>query len=273
VSESPPPQLQLEYGRHAPPWRRRRPIIIAAVVLALATALWLCWPQIDRVYQTWLYHRELRAWYQLTQTWQEPPTKLKYTENPADAGPSGKFERSYGTTAAGPFTGYMAYGGGTVDRLPLFTSTGQPMLAREPRDVMMMLFVHSRTNTAGLTRVIGINHPHFEGSKLMVDVDQIGPNPKGDPALLRAGWAQLDMTGICGPNEIRIYAGQADAKDPSRFTIPFEARGRTGHIDGVFQPGETFSKDPAAAQIEALANADVHLSVHLDAIPATKPAP
>jgi hypothetical protein len=65
---------------------------------------------------------------------------------------------------------------------------------------------------------------------------QIGASG-GSYAWLRGDRVSIDMAGVCGPGEIRLYAGQADEKDASRFAIPFEARGVRGWIDGQFVGG------------------------------------
>jgi hypothetical protein len=265
----PPSQFQLEYGRQAPIWRRRKLIAIVVGIVVIGLGLVLSWRRLSDVYELWCYRREARTWYELGATWVEPPTRLKYTENPADA-PDGHFVRSYGRSSAGPFTGFASFGGGKVDRLPLFNGAGKPILAGSPDEVM--LFAHLRTNEAGLTRLICVHAPHFHGSKLGIDVAQIGLL-NGEYRIIHGNYMQMEMSGMCGPGEIRLYAGQPDPADPSRFSIPFEARGRSGHINGIFKAGETSASDPASARIEMEINANVELTIHLDATtqPSTNP--
>jgi hypothetical protein len=257
------PPIPLTYGRQAPAWRRKRVIVPLIVIPLLAASLWYGYGRLSLAYERWKNEREIRTWYAAAQIWSEPSTKLKYTENPADA-KNGKFLRSYtrsGSTQ--PATGYKAFGQTPMERLPLFDSNGTPMLAGSPDEVM--LFLHARTTSAGLTRLLAINRPSFDGKFLGLNVNQVAPM-HGSYRIIRGGWQRIDMTGIAGPGEIRLYAGQADPNDPAKFSIPFDARGRKGWIDGVFTPGQTFSSNPKGAAIEREANSQVVFSIRMDAV-------
>lgn len=220
-------------------------------------------------YERWSQRREIAAWYAAAQAWSEPSTKLKYTEDPADA-PNGKFDRSYGRTGGTAFTGFKAFGETPMERLPYFNSEGQLFLAGGRGTDSVMLLLHSRTTSAGLTRLIAIDRPSFDGNLLRLNVSQIGPL-NGDYRILRGGATEVDMTGIAGPGEIRLYAGQPGLQNRSRFSIPFEARGRRGYIDGVFKPGSSSSPDPENARIEQEANSTIAFSIRTEAT--TQPSP
>jgi hypothetical protein len=259
----PDPPIHLTYGRQAPAWRRRRTFVIASIVLAAILGGWLAPRQIREVYYLGNYRREAKRWYTAALIWTEPPTKLKYTENPADS-PNGSFPRLYMPQGSIKMTGFKSFGGGFVERRPLF-SGGRQVLFGTADDCM--LFMHARTTTGGeLTRLIAVGRPTFRGNLMGVDCDQIGLL-KGEYRILRGGYKQIDMTGICAAGEIRVFAGQPNPKDPSRFSIPFEARGRKGYIDGVYQTGESFSDDPAKARAEMEINSDIVLTIRM--LPAT----
>jgi hypothetical protein len=255
--------IQLDYGRNPPRWRRRKVWIKATILLAVALSALVTWRHARQWYYQWAYRREAARWYAQAANWVEPPTKLKYTENPSDF--AGKSPRFYSVRSS-PKIAFMSFGGSPVEHLPLFDTTGRPILAASPDEAMLLM--HERTTPAGLTRLIAVRKPFFEGNKLRFPFDTIGLLNK-DYRCLRGGTVTLDMTGICGPGEIRIFAGQPDPADKSRFAISFEARGRRGYFDGVFTAGRSVSKDPASVKIEQEMNSVVELTVRME--PATRP--
>jgi hypothetical protein len=258
--------VRLSYGRQAPAWRRRKTIISTVLALGVLAGAYFSWTPVNNFFERRAYRREAQRWYTAALTWSEPPTKLKYTENPADA-PNGKFDRSYGRSGATTYTGYRAFGSGFVERLPLFTGDGMPILSGTPDQVM--LFMHQRTTREGLSRLISVSNPRFDGNLLRMQIDQIGPL-KGEYRILRGGGCELDMTGICGPGEIRLFAAQPDPTDAAKFSIPFEARDVKGFIDGEFVPGAWSSTDLALQKIEKEANSQVKLTIRMNAT--TQPA-
>jgi len=258
----------LTYVHPSPLRRRLQPLFYALVLIAVIAGVWFAKVRADRWYYLRNYRRDAETWYAMSLNWREPPTTLKYTENPADAPAGGKFPRSYGKPGSATSTGFQSFGGSFVERLPLFYEDGRPALTASPDQVMLVMHQFTTTDSS-LTRLIAVSNPRFDGNSLGLQVDQIGA-VNGDYRLLHGGYRKLDMTGIAGPGEIRIFAGQPDPNDRSRFSIPFEARGRIGFIDGVYEPGATYSKDPAKARIEAEMNAGVTLSIHLPAT--TQPA-
>jgi hypothetical protein len=257
--------IQLDYGCSPPRWRRRRTWITAAILVVVALSVLTTWRHAKQWYHQWVYRREAARWYAQAANWVELPTKLKYTENPIDA-PRGKFLRSY-SVAGSPNIGFKSFGGSSVERLPLFDASGRLFLAASPDEVMF--FMHERTTANDVTRLIAINDPHFAGDYFGVNCNVIGLL-NGDYRVLRGGWRRLDMTAICGPGEIRVFAGQPDPKDRSRFSIPFEAHGRRGWIDGVFKPGPGVFNDPAKARSYADENSNIELSIRMES--ATAPA-
>lgn len=260
--------VELAYGRQAPVYRRRKTILLALLLIGVIAGGYFAKSRVEHAYYMWNYRREAARWYAASLTWREPPTKLKYTENPADAR-NGTFDHAYRKQGSTTRTGYQSFGGAFVERLPLFYGNGRPALSGSPDQVMLVM--HQRTTPDGsITRLIAVSNPRFDGNNLGLQVDQIG-TLNGEYCVLRGGYRKIDMTGVAGPGEIRIFAGQPDPADPSRFSIPFEARGQAGFIDGVYQLGPSFSKDPSQAKIEAEANVHVALSIRM-APPATQPA-
>jgi hypothetical protein len=184
------------------------------------------------------------AWYKLACNWTEPATDLKYSENPADAPAQGFLNRYWFFTpeqlqkiwaanngrmpAVPPGTPQIRFGYFNlrpVDKLPMF-------YGQEP---MSLLFSHERTSTAGVMRLLVIYSPAFEGTLLRLQSMQMNTYSRKD-APWQGNAVHVQMKDICAPGEIRLYAGQVDKKDASRFSIPFEARGRHGWIDGVYDP-------------------------------------
>jgi hypothetical protein len=122
--------------------------------------------------------------------------------------------------------------------------------------------------------LIAVGQPRVEQDSLNLDVAQVGLL-NGLPVTFRGGPVQIPMHGICKPGEIRLYAGQADQNDASRFSIPFEARGRRGWIDGTFSP-PTHEKTPDGLVLESGMECEVTFSVRVAPAttkPATAPAP
>jgi hypothetical protein len=263
---------EVAYVQLSPLRRRLQPILYALLLIAVIVGVWFAQARADRWYYMRNYRRDADVWYAASLNWREPTTTLKYTENPADAPPGGRFRRSYGKPGSTASTGFQTFGGGFVERRPGYYEDGRPALTGTPDQVMLVM--HQRTTSDGsLTRLIAVGDPRFDGNSLGLEIDQIGML-NGDYRVLRGGYRKIDMTGIAGPGEIRIFAGQPDPNDASRFSIPFEARGQIGFIDGVYEPGPSFSKDPENAKIEAEMNANVKLTIHMPGItrPETQPA-
>jgi len=271
MAEDPVP-ITLSYARQPPAWRWRRIIVPVVIIIAAIFAGWMTWSRVAEWYELWSYRRDAARWYAAACNFSEPPTKLKYTENPADA-PGGKFFHAYGHRDSIVDTGYQRFGGSLAERLPLFTGDGKPILAAAPGEAM--LFMHLRTNAHGLTRLIAVERPMFDGKILRFPFNEIGLL-KRDYRILRGGTATIDMTGVAAAGEIRIFAGQPDPNDASRFSIPFEASGRRGYFDGVFIVGSHSSPDPAGAKVEEEINSVVELTVRMDLMstwPAAATAP
>jgi hypothetical protein len=229
--------IPLAYAGRTARWRRAKPWVGGALVLALMLgAAWV---------QQWLLpelrYREKqrqrsrweRQWYASCAGHLQPIGTLKYSEDPTDA-PAGGFADHYVLDyhVSPPLEqGFVSFGGAQWDAT-VCHFTGWSPVCYVPG--MVNLFIHERTTKSGVTRLIVVGgRPWFEDGKLCFGWQQIAVR-KGFCRDLNAGNVRLDMTGICKPGEIRIFAGQPDLVDASRFSIPFQARGRRGWIDGVF---------------------------------------
>jgi hypothetical protein len=271
-----PAPVPLSYGHQAPIWRRRKTIILVFLLLGLVGGGYFAWQPARNWYAHWQYQRQAMRWYNAALNWSEPSTKLKYSENPADfnapgAGTTTLYDEDGNAVSVPMYTGTTKskhFGGSFVERPPRFGHGGVCLTALPEQ---FLLFAHGRTTKAGLSRLIAIGDPYFGGRKLRLYVEQIEIF-RGKPTTMRGEPEDVDMTGICGPGEIRLYAGQPDPNDPAKFSIPFEARGRKGWIDGIFTPGRSFSSDPKNAGIEQEANSRVSFSIRMAPVTTTQPA-
>jgi len=229
---------------HLPRWRQwpRWPWVCAAIIAAAWIAhetLWPRWRHWQREHERSLGEQQ---WYRSVAQHVDPPTKLKYSEDPADAPPGG-FTDSYCTDdSAAQSQGFVCFGGTQADYCVRHLTGWSPVCGvRE----MVNLFTHERTTSSGVTRLVVVGIPRFHNGKLSLSWQQIAVRG-GFCRDLNSDSIELDMTGICGPGEIRLYAGQPDPAVASKFSIPFAARGRSGCIDGVFveQPARSFFGEP-----------------------------
>ena len=102
-----------------------------------------------------------------------------------------------------------------------------------------VLFLHALKSRSGQTRLVLVyGHPTWPGSKTVV---QVGATILSPATLIPAVERECvgpaiedgDRTSSTG---LRIFAGQADAKDAAHFTIGFQVNGVAGVIDGRLGP-------------------------------------
>ena len=255
-----PAPIPLPYARHSATRRPLRITVLFLSLLCLAVAAWITVPKIHRYIDHRLYVRHNHRWYAAAATWSQPPDTLKYTENPADAPPGGFVLRYQYPNTRAP-VGFQGFGGSPVEKMPVLITGGRQALVGGPSHGH--LFMHERTTSAGRKRLLVVHQPAFEGNVLHLRVEQVALHR----GVYRTVWSfaeSIDLTGVAGPGEIRLYAGQPDPADPSRFAIGFEARGRRGRLLGAFEPGTSLSDDPHQARAEADANRRVKFTVQLD---------
>jgi hypothetical protein len=115
-------------------------------------------------------------------------------------------------------------------------------------------FVHARSAKGAGRRIVGVDlaeamlpdamgfYVHvMKPATWLTDPRTVGrPRPVGD------FWFSLTEG-----ETIRVFAGQADANDPSHFTIEFDLSGRRGTIDGWLRANETIDLRPRDAQLAA----------------------
>jgi hypothetical protein len=117
------------------------------------------------------------------------------------------------------------------DRYPptaaLAATAGPGSRADEP-----VLFLHERQTAAGRRRIVVVRADPT--TWLAVRADSIRPaGLRGDPAPdAAAAWAPLFVAAVPSSHRLRVYAGQADPADPSRFTIRYELDGQPGVVRG-----------------------------------------
>jgi hypothetical protein len=226
------PSLALEYAPPTPRWRRRPGLwLFVAVIVSLILAQQTLWPMA----KSWERRRQRslgdKQWYANVRHYTAPPTKLKYSEDPADI-PAGGSSGEYYPLSANydQRQAYIVFGGPPADATVVHFTGWSPVASVPFR---ANLFIHERTTRSGVTRLIVLPGARFEDGNLVVGWQQIGMRD-GLCTELNGDDVKLDFSSICGPGEIRIFAGQPDRNDPSRFSIPFQARGRSGWIDGEF---------------------------------------
>ena len=253
---------QLSYGTQPPSFRRwLRLFYLSGVLIAIVAGGWVAKDAIAHRFAKYQYGRQADRWYPRVVSRMEAPAVLKYTENPSDA--------PYGFTSSVGGVGFEIRGQDpAIDRLPMFNGRGDPILSND----WCIVFAHERTNSTGLTRLLMVSMNPWQGGKIWLSTYQIvrhtGGTLQGMIGMLKSTGNWFDMSGFATPGSLRVFSGQPDPKDASRFYIPFESNGRHGRICGVFVAGDVFSKDPHDAAVETEMNSDVHWTVTLDA-PAT----
>jgi hypothetical protein len=103
------------------------------------------------------------------------------------------------------------------------------------RNSLAMLFLHERKNGRGESRLIAIEAQvsAFQ-AKLIPVVIRPGSVFESPQEVLDSGMHTVDYTpgDSAHPKRVLFFGGQADANDPSHFTIDFAADGHSYTIDG-----------------------------------------
>jgi hypothetical protein len=123
-------------------------------------------------------------------------------------------------------------------------SSGQPIgtrpapWARIGEDRAGVAFLHARTSRAGVTCILAVafasSGNQDRGTHGSVSTNEyIGHLASADPGS-RIRWIEMTSfaLGVTPEDRLRIFAGQPDPDDASRFTIRYELNGETGIIDG-----------------------------------------
>jgi hypothetical protein len=254
MASEPAETLQLNYGAQPPSYRRwLRVFCVLAVIIALGIGAWLAKGLVDRWYAKRQYRRLVERWYPLACNRAENPPVLKYTEDPADA-PGG-----FKSTVNG--RGFLIlHQDPLLDKLPMFHGNGDPVLA----PYGCIVFSHDRA-AKNVKWLLMVSMLQDTGSKIWLSSWMIGPTVGGQIAgmvgSVESRGVSVDMKNFAPPGSLRLFSGQPDSNDPARFWIPFQSLGNSGRICGTLIPGQTFSKDPQAAQREAEMNSYVQWTV------------
>jgi hypothetical protein len=199
----------------------------------LAGARAVFWPRLEPHWAEWRFNREAFAWHRLASAWAEPPNKLKWSTAKVDFDAMHVY---YLPRMA------VAPAFDLDERQILLDSTGRQRWANSP-----MLFMHSRTTAAGLTQLVCVGKPQRSGEgAIVVPISILTPSNGRIVEVLRGG-ASIDFAPCGDVEQLRLFAGQPDPNDASRFTIPFESHGRPGVIDGVFESSTDPSVDASTA--------------------------
>lgn len=256
----------LDYGRPANrKWRRR--LAIALIVAAASASMWFAWPRAaawytERAAVAMAARRaaESMAWYSRAAAWREPSDRLKFSTADADVEP----HRSATHRPRSLAFGHSDYQGIAFDgpnpRAYMTADTGG-------------LFTHARTDRFGVTQLICIDQATLvDDVSLQVHVTRYDRLPDGRAVRVLIEYAVIDLRPLGDGRELRVFAGQPDPDDPSRFTIPFESHGRPGAIGGFFESAAIVSPNPGVLSRERTGRTGVRLTPRLPAttVPANR---
>jgi hypothetical protein len=163
-----------------------------------------------------------------------PPDTIVYTDDPA--------EKERLLAAAGPDAGY-------TDRLPLLGPTDAvvhtpPVWSQYEPTARAggIAFLHRLRSPGGNTRLVAVDvrpTPKRDGPAELADVIGFGAQvirpatPGGDRQHIQLrGQITLLEARVRKGDRFRLFAGQPDGTDPSRFTIRYTHNGTAGILDG-----------------------------------------
>lgn len=120
-----------------------------------------------------------------------------------------------------------------------------------------VLYLHERTTPGGVRRLVVVRRvPPAQRQSwdvplgLAVSLWRPRPFPYADVAM--TSWMDFDpLPRAFEANQstasLKLFAGQTDPNDPSRFTISFETVDGSGVLEGKLQDGETPTSEPTVA--------------------------
>jgi hypothetical protein len=220
--------VELDYAKGIR-WHQRRWVVWVVLAVAVA-ALFFGWRSArgpwERFRPRWAVWRDVRA------CMDDSPaaTVVAFESDPA---------RGRGLRGG---RDYAAYLGGRAGRLTRYgyASTGRRLQRRgSPYLADPTLFMHARQAPGGPQRFVVVQgwmefpgplmNLHLSGQVWDVDV-RFGEKPV--EVARSAGPVLTDRPSEGSTTTLRVFAGQADAKDASHFTLEYEHGGRRGVIDG-----------------------------------------
>lgn len=263
TAPTPPP---LDYAPAAPPWRRRKLVFRAAVVVILLTSAGFAYHYRYRLLFAWRRAAFASARYSCFHD-SRPPDTVVYEEDPAAARQLID-RRGYAPLASGA-------AGRPLEHLDaLLTAMDDLRQYKVPLNITMtpgaVVFMHERRNPAGQRLLViatyALEDPSITtGGSLNVylfDVDSMtglfqsyacqytgGLGGIQDLSFFPRGETALAFSHP-KTNKLRIFAGQPDPVDPTRFTFDYEIAGRRGRAAvRILNPDPT-SKVPTWSDIK-----------------------
>ena len=243
-----PPQL--DYGRRGPLLDRvgTRRVIVYAMLLAGALTIALAYDPIMWKLRKWRAQSQAAERQRTCMTYTAPADRVVYEEDPA---------RAVALLARDP----MYY---PIEAFDLATGQRVPAIAQPPvlREELIwsryneaargtkrnVVFLHERTSKSGLRQMVAVEmssqlHRVEDESwgifrflscwpvdSETIEIDSGAPRRE----LLAVDPITANLTErFSPPFPLRLYAGQPDPHDPSRFTIAYELRGHRGLLVGV----------------------------------------
>ena len=198
----------------------RKSAALAIVLLLLGLgALWWGRP-------VWNQYR-LLVWQHRAMTFVDPPGKVVYEEDPSASA--------------------KLLAGGGYERIPYagtFAGTDWNPVMRVTPDGQRVIFLHGLIDPAGRKYLVcfayhNLNAEEFGNgriARLTWDLEKpagLLPGCGGRSRLFNLSQSQYDLAqGLNSGDRVRIFGGQPDPTDPSRFTIPYEINDVPGVIEG-----------------------------------------
>jgi hypothetical protein len=237
----PAPPAPLEYGLSPP--RRRRHIVQALVAVAL---LIIAYGGYRWGGYIWSQAAILNAQRQCLR-YTAPPDRVVYEENPPEVtrllARGGDYVR-YPLNRAHPFDTPRKSSAATATFPACWSRFTQLVSLKNPRPGQAfgaVLFLHERSTPSGQRRLVCIRHFPETHSFTPQFIDEYNI----EQAVFTPGtWASSPSQALFPtvinvissfpdrPPNVRIYAGQIDPNDDSRFTIRYEMWGQTDILDG-----------------------------------------
>jgi hypothetical protein len=216
--------VQLDYG-HASRWRRRKiPVWLALFLLMLP-----CGIAAARYGRPWLEHRAYLRAQQRCLDYSALKDQLVFEQGPG--------VQNHPLPPRFQAVPYWSKGhkpvGGPIGFMP---AAWEAVGGERPG----IAFMHSRKTTSGIERLIIIAFSSM-GDQRKSNYGDVSTNEYvGRPATSdlnsRIKWTEETTFCIFASRDehLRVFAGEPDPQDPSRFTIPYALDGSRGVIEGKF---------------------------------------
>jgi hypothetical protein len=209
--------LPLDY---APPKRvmTRRRIVLMVASCALAAMAVAAWRWHEPVISRIQYLKLQRA----CMNYSAPPDQLMFTADPAEAKRLAAIGGEYhGVYVPGHFDDVAGY-------QPLVLAKLRANILGPPSN---LIFMHARRGASGDKRLVLITIDSTNGGTAFELFGCI-IKPVGVFGSENLNWFASAEELFHPKKSLRVFAGQVDPNDESKFTIPFEMDGTSGVVDG-----------------------------------------